>query len=277
MLRYLVSGRRDFRKSPDFPAKRLNWDIFVLRSGKVRFDPDDVALATPPNTNLWVIAPGIRYCWRPTKGTCTRTVFSFSHLPPILQEEVGPKGVLARRITEENLRRIAVLAEGIRDDFTCLNQFSSLIFERALIDLTLIILSKIPLRSQTRIEELARNRVEQAISWYSYHMPQAPKVSLVARECHIAESHMRRLFLQVTGTTPHEVFMQLQIQRACELLSGSSAPLAEIASQCGFQSSSDFCRVFARKHHISPNVWRHKVSERSQATTQIKPLFTTGK
>ncbi|MBC2594179.1 helix-turn-helix transcriptional regulator [Ruficoccus amylovorans] len=261
MLRYLTYGLRDFRDYPDHTAKRLNWEFFALHSGRLSFVQSDRRLKLSAKANFWVIPPQFSYNWKPREAdaVCDRTLFSFPQVPLLLKEEVTRSGVLALKLEEKRLDRVRELAVEARPSYDSPNQLSSLAFEKILIELALIALSEVPLKSQWRLDELAGERVERIIAWYVEHMHEAPKITTICDACNISPSHMRRLFHQVMGKAPQEIFTRQRIQRACDILSTDSATLDEIASQCGFVSTSDFCRVFARVQKTSPNVWRLRV------------------
>jgi transcriptional regulator GlxA family with amidase domain len=89
-------------------------------------------------------------------------------------------------------------------------------------------------------------------------MIEQPKLEQTAQAVNVSVRHLRRLFWQARRESPQAAFTRLRLERAMGLLSLSNLKLDAIAEQCGFSSSSDFCRVFKTHHHVSPDAWRKK-------------------
>ncbi len=67
--------------------------------------------------------------------------------------------------------------------------------------------------------------------------------------------HMRRLFCDQVGKTPHEYLVSLRIKTAKRLLASrsiSNYSVSEIAAMVGFQDASYFSRIFKKHTGISP-------------------------
>jgi AraC-like DNA-binding protein len=78
----------------------------------------------------------------------------------------------------------------------------------------------------------------------------------VARHCCVSEGHLSRVFHHATGLTFREYLTQVRIERAKSLLIHSGKSVTEIAYESGFQSLSQFHRVFRRIHGVSPGEMR---------------------
>ena len=48
----------------------------------------------------------------------------------------------------------------------------------------------------------------------------------------------------------------LKIQQACEIMQNEKCTLTEIATRCGFNTSSYFCKIFKKIIGISPSEYR---------------------
>jgi AraC-like DNA-binding protein/ligand-binding sensor protein len=74
----------------------------------------------------------------------------------------------------------------------------------------------------------------------------------VARHCCVSEGHLSRIFHHATGLTFREYLTQIRIERAKSLLLNSGKSVTEIAYESGFQSLSQFHRVFRKIYGVSP-------------------------
>jgi AraC-like DNA-binding protein len=75
----------------------------------------------------------------------------------------------------------------------------------------------------------------------------------LAIACSLSESHFARCFRRTFGTSVHQWLIQLRIERAKKLLSGTKKSAAEIALLSGFFDQSAFTRTFSRIERISPS------------------------
>lgn len=89
-------------------------------------------------------------------------------------------------------------------------------------------------------------------------------LALVARHCGVSEGHLSRLFHHATGLTFREYVAQVRIEHSKALLLHSGKGVTEIAYESGFQSLSQFHRVFRRAYGTTPGTMRR---ERQAAPT----------
>ena len=79
-----------------------------------------------------------------------------------------------------------------------------------------------------------------------------------------APAHFSTVFRRQTQTTPLIFLTRLRLQRACELLKATDAPLAEIGAQVGFADPFYFSRVFSRHQGLSPAAYRRLYATRAE-------------
>ena len=72
----------------------------------------------------------------------------------------------------------------------------------------------------------------------------------------IGERHLRRLFNKHLGMSPKSYALNRQLELAELLLSQSTAPIATIAIDVGFNSLRRFNDAFVSAKDISPSIWR---------------------
>jgi AraC-like DNA-binding protein len=95
----------------------------------------------------------------------------------------------------------------------------------------------------------------------------------LARLCGCTTRHFNRLFRTAFGHSPRAQRAEMRLLKARSLLQSSDESLAEIASQCGYRSRSQFISVFKRRFGMSPAEWRARakspaVPEKEQTCAQ---------
>ncbi|MBL9215341.1 MAG: helix-turn-helix transcriptional regulator [Opitutaceae bacterium] len=267
MLRSLAYGVRDFKAAPDTLCVRYNWIVLCLFDGSLqpRFDPPLPSSAEAGRANFWVIPPQTRYVLDARTRRCDRAVFHFADVPEILRHAAQARGCLAKNLAPAQLAEIRALARAIDREFRHPTLLSELRYEEVLLRLTLIALDHLAAKPLHPHSHVARDRVEQALTWYSAHLAEAPSLRAVAQNVHVSPTHLRRHFHARLGRSPKAVFTKLRMQKAAKLLMSSRLTLDQIAEQCGFKSAPDFSRAFKRHFRVTPGSWRHKVNSAPRA------------
>lgn len=121
------------------------------------------------------------------------------------------------------------------------------------------------LRASTR-EELSR-RVGVATAFLHANLDRNVSIAEAAREACLSPFHFHRLFTAFHGTTPHRYLTRLRLERARALLRNGSRRVADVASECGFESVGSFTTLFRRSFGVSPAAIR-KNEEVSRAASR---------
>lgn len=266
MLRYFNYGPRNFRQLPDVPTKRFNWEFYIVFNGRLLPEPLARKVPRAATKNFWILPPGVHYCWEYHEPIVDRASFQFSYVSKLLQDTVAASGFLALTLASDQLAKVRSLAEEVDVYYRKPTALAGLVFERAMLDLSLLALRDQQYIVQQNLSNLAGERVERAIAWYREHMAECPSLKEVADGTHISASHLRRHFYVETGNSPSQTFLALRMRKASEVLTSTSLTLEEVAPLCGFSSAADFCRVFKKYYKTTPHVWRRKAS-----------LYETGK
>ena len=74
----------------------------------------------------------------------------------------------------------------------------------------------------------------------------------------LSRRHFARSFLQEHGETPYRWLMQVRLEKAKQLLSGTNTPVCEIAETCGFSSQSHLTSALKQSAEMTPHRWRHR-------------------
>ena len=85
----------------------------------------------------------------------------------------------------------------------------------------------------------------------------------VARFANSNREYFCRLFKKSTGFTFSEYVRLIRVERAKALLRSSHSRITEIAHQTGFQSVSDFNRVFKTVTKMSPSAYKSRLASRT--------------
>ena len=112
-----------------------------------------------------------------------------------------------------------------------------------------------------QIKNGASNGVEPSDVWRArrfieQHSGEQISLSCVAKAVNVCPTHLSEKFRRVTGTKFVDYVARARFERACELLQTADVRVSEIAFAVGFQSLSQFNRVFKRLAGKSPRAYR---------------------
>jgi AraC-like DNA-binding protein len=96
------------------------------------------------------------------------------------------------------------------------------------------------------------------------HSTEELSLSKVAKAANISRTHLSEKFKQITGTNFVEYVARARFEKACELLRDVDLRVSEIAFAVGFQSLSQFNRVFKKFSGKSPSAYRAIYSRRTK-------------
>lgn len=271
MLRYLGSGPRQFGRYPLKSIARFNWEFFAVIRGKCAPDLPGTNPGGLVGSTLWVFPPGSAHTWAGDGARQAHVaVFHFGTVPLLLETLVRERGHLAIRLHPAETRRLAALTRELRADFARPTRLSNLVFQRALLELTILVLQ----RSSPGRHPLPGSNVERVVegatAWFAEHARDNPSIEDVARHVHVSASTLRRFFRQTLRERPARVFRRLQIEKGMRLMTETKLKLDGIAEECGFTSSSDFCRAFKAHVQVSPNTWRRTLLAPPRAATAVQ-------
>jgi len=83
-----------------------------------------------------------------------------------------------------------------------------------------------------------------------------PTMKKLAASLGLSTTHFYRVFREHTGLTPYQYHLQLRIERAKQMLLGTTSSVKEIANALAFESPFHFSNAFKRKTGMSPSQWR---------------------
>lgn len=258
MLRYLNKGLRDYNTlDRNTPHVRSNWEFMIVAKGGLRI-VDDHDSSDYLSDTLWLLPPHSKHFWQnPPKNSCFVYCFHFASVHPMIENYLSQVNSLSINLSKSDLKKIKTIYDSLISDYNHPQPWSSLVFEKAMLDLSLLIAAHPSIKQNSSMGcNVYEIKVQQAMQWHHHHPAESLNVKKIAKAIHVSPSHLRRMFLKVTGDTPKKAFIDATMNNACKLMSESTLSLKEIAFQCGFQGFSQFYRSFKQHHKISPSEWR---------------------
>lgn len=95
------------------------------------------------------------------------------------------------------------------------------------------------------VERLVAERLGQTIH-----------VDDLAAAAGLSPFHFSRMFHAATGKAPHAYVTAKRMEAACQLLSGTDLPLAQVATRVGYRTQAHFTGVFHRHVGMTPRTYR---------------------
>ena len=108
-------------------------------------------------------------------------------------------------------------------------------------------------------------RVEEYVD---SHLSEHLELEQLALTAGMSLYHFARAFKTSAGVPPHQFVMQRRIRLACDLLTSTDRPIADIAIAAGFSDQSHLTRHFRHSLAVSPRAFR--LSRRERATTALE-------
>ena len=112
--------------------------------------------------------------------------------------------------------------------------------------------------SQFRLinEQHSKDPVELSINYMLENLELRLKLAEIAKQVDLSPSYFSRLFVSRTGFAPIEYFIQLKIQRSCQLLNNRELTIQDVARRIGIEDQFYFSRLFKKVMNVSPQAYR---------------------
>lgn len=101
-------------------------------------------------------------------------------------------------------------------------------------------------------------RITQIIQYINENYNHITDIEQVAEHFFISKYHLCRFFRKNLGIPLVSYVNTIKIREACSLMKKGELSMTSIAMQCGFNSSSYFCKVFKKEMGVSPSEYRKK-------------------
>lgn len=104
------------------------------------------------------------------------------------------------------------------------------------------------------------SRLKSVLAWIDRNPGTTITNAVLARQAGVSESYFRHAFVQSLGVSPGQYVRQRRLERARELLTATSLPIAHIAAECGFASQSYLTTCFRARHGVTPARYRRALA-----------------
>lgn len=114
-------------------------------------------------------------------------------------------------------------------------------------------------RAPNAIGRRREEKILQSIAYMREHLGEPRTLADLADAAAMSVSHYSHVFKEQTNTSPHNFFVRLKMQRACELLDTTDSTIGDIAAAVGYDDQFHFCRMFKKVIGRSPTGYREVV------------------
>lgn len=112
--------------------------------------------------------------------------------------------------------------------------------------------------------------VQKAIAFLVNHYKQPVMLKNLANHVGLSAYYLERLFKEEIGETPRTYLERLRIDKAAYLLACTELTNLEICFETGFQSASNFYKVFRSLKNCSPQAYRKEQNvKRNQKGSEV--------
>ena len=98
--------------------------------------------------------------------------------------------------------------------------------------------------------------ISEIITYINMNYNKQHTIEELSQKVGYSKSRFSHLFKEITNMTPLTYLNDIRLRNACEMLTGTSCSIGEVALSCGFEDQMYFCRVFKKKYDISPSEYR---------------------
>ncbi len=111
---------------------------------------------------------------------------------------------------------------------------------------------------QPHIHNKSLNHLKAILKYVETNFQEKIPIQEAARICGFSASHFMKFFKSHMGVSFTEYLNDYRLTLAARLLLSSNDPIGNIAADTGFDNLSYFNRIFKKKYHCTPSMFRHK-------------------
>lgn len=235
------------------PHRHAVWQWYAVVYGNVRMQVEDDAYALTPATTL-LIPPRLVRSPRCEGKAPGCILCEFRHPLPLEAMALRPLPIppSALRAFYALVHELSAPGEASR------KLMAEALFSQVLLSQWRLARSKHspgrarPIANLPRAEEVGQ-RIE---AFLSRHFREGVTRERLAREVGLSPSQCARIYRTARNKTLHGRLIELRLEEARTLLTGSGLSIADIAQEVGFESSSHFSQLLKRHNGVTPMAYR---------------------
>jgi YesN/AraC family two-component response regulator len=114
-------------------------------------------------------------------------------------------------------------------------------------------------RSEEVVTDDSPLRIKQVVGYINKHVNEKIEIDDLATLTRWKSHHFIRMFTKYIGMTPYQYILKIKIERAKSLLTETQEPIANIATDLGFNGYSNFCIAFKKLNdNETPDSYRKR-------------------
>jgi len=219
------------------------------------------------NGTRYEMTPGYIYLLNPTDfhsmETDGATVYNI-----MFSEEMLDKGVLERilsikeniifKLDNREMQNIEFLISRMLYEFVHYTDYSNTIIQNLMECLFIMIIRKCDFNEKDN-SDTEHDSIKNAVLHLHSHFRENPTLTQLSEAAGLNKNYFSSLFHSATGKTYKEYISTLKLDHAKKLILTSNIPVKEVCYASGFQSLTNFLRVFKEMYGVSPSEMRkHK-------------------
>lgn len=107
-------------------------------------------------------------------------------------------------------------------------------------------------------ESFTDERMAEIVRYINEHYSDIESIDSIAKHFYISKYHLCRIFNKNLGVPLITYLNTIKVRAAMRLMESDKLNITEIATRCGFNSSSYFCKVFTGEMGMSPTAYRKR-------------------
>lgn len=127
-------------------------------------------------------------------------------------------------------------------------------------------------KPRARYDLYQLEKVRQVRDYLCGHLGEPITIETLARRFHLSPTLLKTCFRQVHGQPLHKYLLECRLRQAAKLLSVSRLPVAQVAEQVGYRSTSQFGAAFKRRYRLSPLQYRFAAREKSDSDKSLPEM-----
>jgi AraC-like DNA-binding protein len=157
------------------------------------------------------------------------------------------------------IQKMRTLMLSIYKNFIFDNEVHNIAGHSAALLIALILRNNFSVKSKRLdTEESIRNHRNSEIEKFvTENFDKDINIHSLAEYIHLSSSYVSHYFKDTYKITFHQYLTTFRVLNAKYLLRATDLPITEIAFQCGFDSSTDFSRVFKKNEKLTPSEYRN--------------------